>query len=297
MAKNKFYTNIKNAFNKAAGTYNKNAVLQYEVGQRLIERLDFFSIEPQTILDLGMGTGAVTTLVQSKYPDAHIVGLDFAENMLREFKARSDHNNNSQNVTLLCADINKIPLADKSIDLIFSNFTMQWCESITSLFKECHRVLKTNGILIFTVPGPETLVELRYALDNIDPEHSHVNNFIDMHDLGDILVQTKFAHPVMDNDHFTLTYSSVQNLLKDIKAVGANTKLTTNSRKTLFSKGKLQQLNAEFEKYKQADGKFPLTYEVVYGHAFKLTKPPKVKHPELSEISVPIEKIIRKDFD
>ena len=287
--KNKFYLNIKKSFNKAAPAYAQNAVLQFEVGQRLIERLDFFTLQPECILDLGIGTGNVTHLLANKYPKAHTIGLDFAESMLQEAK------NNESSISLLCADFNHIPLPDNSVDLIFSNFTMQWSENITKLYKECYRVLKTNGLLFFSIPGPETLVELRTALHHVDPQYDHINNFIDMHDLGDILVQNKFAHPVMDNDHFVLTYSNVINMLKDIKIIGANTKLTHNPRASLLGKGKFNSLTSAYEQFRQIDGKYPLTYEIVYGHAFKLAKPPKVKHPELSEVVVPIEKIIRKN--
>jgi malonyl-CoA O-methyltransferase len=288
---NNFYNKIKNSFNKAAVTYDANAVLQHEIGRRLIERLELFTINPLTILDLGMGSGATTKLLAKQYPAATIIGLDFAEKML----ATAKQDNYSANINLLCADINKLPIADHSIDLIFSNFSIQWCENVTLLFKECRRVLKNDGILFFSIPGPDTLYELRTALHKVDPNFNHINNFIDMHDLGDILVQSKFAHPVMDNDVFTLTYSNVLNILKDLKNIGANIKLTDNYRHSMFGKDRFKQLCAEYENFKYPDNnKLMLTYEVIYGHAFKMAKPVKVKHPEISEIAIPIEKIIKK---
>lgn len=289
---NSFYNNIKCAFNKAAHQYDKNAVLQNEVGQRLIDRLDFFTLKPATILDLGMGTGFTTNKLANKYKNSHIIGLDLAEDMLNV--AQRNNLKNQQNTTLINGDINKLPFTDNSIDLIFSNFTMQWCENITNLFEECYRVLKVDGLLFFSIPGPETLYELRTAFNKADPEYQHVNNFIDMHDLGDILVQTKFGHPVMDNEYFTLTYSKVSNVLKDIKSIGASTILSNNYRKALFTKTKLKLLEQGYNNFIQEDGKLPLTYEVIYGHAFKTAKPVKKKHPEISEVMVPIEKIIKK---
>lgn len=294
MSSNKnFYSKIKHSFNTAASNYDANAVLQHEVGNRLIDRLEFFTLKPKKILDLGMGTGKTTALLAEKYPSADIYGLDFAHNMLEI--ANNTNLKPYNNTSLLCANINSLPIASDSIDMIFSNFTMQWCENITELFKECRRVLKNDGLLFFSIPGPDTLYELREAMRLADPNYDHVNNFIDMHDIGDILVQSKFAHPVMDNDIFTLTYTSVKNIIQDLKSIGANIHLGSNSRKTLFSKEKFQKLCSEYENIRDPiDNKLPLTYEVIYGHAFKLAKPVKVKHPELSEVAVPIEKIIKK---
>lgn len=292
---NFFYSRIKTAFNKAAVTYDDNAVLQQEVGKRLIERLSYFSINPNNILDLGMGTGFVTKLLLEHYKTANFFGLDLAHNMLSI--ARNKNLKSCNNYQLICGDLNKLPLANKSVDLIFSNFSLHWGENISDLFQECYRVLKNDGLLIFSIPGPDTMYELKIALNSIDPAHDYINNFIDMHDLGDILVQNKFAHPVMDNDHFTLTYSKVINILKDIKAVGAQVKLSNNYHRGLgglVGKNKMAELANAYDKFKQKDNKYPLTYEVIYGHAFKLAKPVKVKHPELSEITIPIDKIIIK---
>lgn len=290
--KQSFYSKIKQSFNKAANNYDANAVLQHEVGQRLVDRLDFFTLKPNTILDLGMGTGKTTRLLADKYTSGTILGLDFAPNMLT---ASQNNLSNTSNTYLVQSDINQLPFANNSIDLIFSNFTFQWCENITNMFTECYRVLKNNGLLFFSLPGPDTLSELYHSFQQIDPSFSHVNNFIDMHDIGDILVQTKFSHPVMDNEYFTLTYSSVTSIIKDIKSIGANTILSDNTQKHLMTKTKLELLNQKYlENFKLKSGKLPLTYEVIYGHAFKTDKPVKVKHPELSEVTVPIEKIIKK---
>ena len=293
MTNTDFYSKIKSSFNKAAESYTSNAVLQTEVGTRLLERLEFFAVNPQTILDLGMGTGAITELLSNAYPSADIIGVDFAEAMLKT--AQSKRPVTAQNYHLLCGNMNRLPIADNSVDIIFSNFSFQWCENIAALFTECRRVLKNDGLLIFTIPGPHTLYQLRLALDEVDPDYDHVNNFIDMHNIGDILVQSKFAHPVMDNDEFTLTYSSVIKLIKDIKIIGANVKLSENYRSTLFGKDKFQQLYHAYDKFKLEDNTYPLTFEVIYGHAFKLAKPVKIKHPEINGIEesyVSVDKII-----
>lgn len=281
---------IRKAFNKAASSYNTNAVLQHEVGERLIDRLDFFTLKPKKILDLGMGTGFITSQIAQKYPEAEVFGIDFAENMLKE----AQKNILANNINLICADLAHLPIEENSVDLIFSNFTFQWSDNLTDLFKQCYKLLKTNGLIFFSIPGPDTLCELKSVLHTVDRDYNHINNFMDMHDIGDILVQTKFAHPVMDSDYFTLTYSNIKNIFKDLKNIGANTIIGSNPRKTLFGKNRFNKISEEYNKYLQEDNKYPLTYEVIYGHAFKSDKPVKMKYPELSEVSVPIEKIIKQ---
>lgn len=158
----KFYNNIKNSFNKAAHNYDTNAVLQNEVGQRLIDRLDFFTLNPGIILDLGMGTGLTTKKLAQKYADSQIIGLDIAENMLQV--AKSNNLATSTNTTLLQSDINNLPFANNSVDLIFSNFTLQWCENITNLFNECYRILKVDGLLFFPSLGQTLSMNLEHLL-------------------------------------------------------------------------------------------------------------------------------------
>ncbi len=288
-----YYTRIKKSFNNSASNYNKNAALQHEVGKRLVEQLEYFTLKPDVVLDIGMGTGHVTWQLAEKYRNSFIIGLDFSEEML---KIAKNNDNNFDRLNPICGDINKLPLDNNSVDLIFSNFTLQWADNLPKLFKECYRVLKNDGLLIFALPGPDTLYELREAFQTVDPIYDHVNNFIDMHNIGDMLVYNNFAHPVVDNDHFTLTYKNVISILKDLKSIGANTKLSHNYRRSLFGKSKFQALHSAYERFKQSDNKYPLTYEVIYAHAFKLAKPVKAKHPEISgvgEVFIPVDKIIK----
>lgn len=288
-----YYSRIKESFNASASNYNKNAVLQHEVGKRLVEQLEYFTLNPNIVLDLGMGTGHVTYQLAEKYPNSFFIGLDFSEAMLKIAK-NNDHAFSKLNP--ICADINKLPIDNNSVDLIFSNFTLQWADNLPKLFKECYRILKNDGLFIFALPGPDTLYELREAFQTVDPDYDHVNNFIDMHNIGDMLVHNNFAHPVIDNDHFTLTYRNVISILKDLKSIGANVKLSHNYRRSLFGKSKFQALHNAYEKFKQSDNKYPLTYEVIYAHAFKLAKPVRAKHPEISgvgEVFIPVDKIIK----
>src|SRR5207247_2427675 len=154
---------------------------------------------------------------------------------------------------------------DASIDWVFSNLMLQWCTSTDTIFAEVRRVLKPGGVFSFTTLGPDTLAELRQAWD--ENQHTHVSAFIDMHDIGDGLVRAHFAEPVLDVEHFTLTYSSVKQLLDELKATGS-TNLTQARRRTLTGGSRWKRMLHRYEQ-RRLDGKIPATVEVVYGQAWR----------------------------
>ncbi len=247
-------------FNRAVDSYDEAAILQREVGNELLDRLQYIRMEPETILDLGAGTGYLTQKLSEKYNDANVISLDFAEQMLK-------HSRYKESAQKVCADALKLPIASQSIDFVFSNLMMQWCQDIQSLLKEIKRVLRPEGLFMFTSFGPDTLRELRASWLAVD-EETHVNHFIDMHDLGDILVVEKFADPVMDQDQYTLTYRDVPSLIRDLKSIGA-AQLTDKSRVTLTGKQRFTEMQTAYEQFRWEDGLLPATYEVIFGHAWR----------------------------
>jgi malonyl-CoA O-methyltransferase len=150
---------------------------------------------------------------------------------------------------------------------------IQWCNDLDQAFRELHRVMRPEGLLMFSTFGPDTLKELR-AATSADQNHTHVSRFMDMHDIGDALVRAGFAAPVMDVERITLTYDDVRDLMRDLKAVGANN-ATEGRRRGLEGKSFLQRLAQGYERFRR-DGKLPATYEVVYGHAWKPQAMPQV---------------------
>ncbi|MCK5092141.1 MAG: methyltransferase domain-containing protein, partial [Gammaproteobacteria bacterium] len=162
-------------------------------------------------------------------------------------------------------DAEILPLKENSCDLIFSNLTLQWCNDLNNTFKEFSRVLKPGGLLLFTSFGPDTLIELRSSWAAVD-DFQHVSGFIDMHHVGDALLNAGLADPVMDTENFTLTYSDVYKLMRDLKAVGARNAVYGRNH-SLTGKQHLKAMIEEYEKYR-CDGVIPATYEVVYGHAW-----------------------------
>ena len=270
------------SFGRSADRYDEVAVLQREIGGRMLERLDVVRLQPQTVLDVGAGTGFSTEGLLRRYPKARVIALDFALPMLRHAQRKGRW---LRRPRCLCADAECLPLADGTVDLLYSNVTLQWCNDLENTFREFLRVLRPGGLLMFTTFGPDTLRELRAAWARADG-HSHVSRFPDMHDLGDSLVRARFADPVMDMERMTLTYLEVADLMRDLKLLGAHN--ATNDRpRGLTGKGRLQAMTRAYDALR-VDGRLPASYEVVYGHAWA----PEQK-PLADGVAVPVESIRR----
>lgn len=279
---------IQKHFNHAAVSYDEAAVLQKQVATHVDERLDLVLVEPKTILDVGAGTGILTSKLVQRYPGAKILGLDLSHNMLEKaqqnlarpgWKGLPSFLSNVLGLTkpgaqLINADANHIPLADASVDLIVTNLMLQWCDDLDKVFQEFRRVLKPEGLLMLTTFGPDTLKELRQAWSKVDGQE-HVNTFIDMHDIGDALIRNGFGQPVMDVEHFTLTYEKPIGVLKDLKAIGA-TNATETRQHGLMGKQRFTQMLEAYDQQRQ-NGLIPATYEVIHGHAW--AAPEVVKGP------------------
>jgi malonyl-CoA O-methyltransferase len=256
---------LRASFERAADTYDAAAVLQREIADRLLARLDVVRLTPQIILDIGCGTGYDLRQLSKRYPRARILGIDIAEAMTR----RAHRNTGfwwriTGRCTVSCGDAEHLPIATASVDMVVSNLTLQWCDPLT-VFAEAGRVLRPGGLLMFTTFGPDTLRELREAWRAAD-DTPHVHGFIDMHDLGDMLVHAGFADPVMDMERFTLTYANVIEAMLDIKRLGAHNVAKARIR-GLTGKERFARFRAAYESQIR-DGSIPATYEAVYGHAW-----------------------------
>lgn len=253
---------VRRAFSKAASRYDEVAVLQREIGQRLLDRLNLVILKPETVLDLGAGTGVATVALKKFYPKAQVIALDFAFPMLQETRRRGSL---FRKPRCLCADLEQLPLLDSSVDLIYSNAAIQWCNDLDKVFLELRRVLKPGGLLMFTTFGPDTLKELRAAWSEADG-YAHVSRFLDMHDIGDALMRAEFSDPVMDVDRMTLTYNAVEELMRELKILGAHN-VASGRQRALTGKGRLVAMKTSYEQFRR-DGLLPASYEVVYGHAW-----------------------------
>jgi malonyl-CoA O-methyltransferase len=265
---------VRRAFSRAAASYDAAAVLQREVLSRMLGRLDLVTLSPQHILDAGCGTGLGGRYLSARYKKSHVLGLDFSASMLQVAAQRLSWVKRwiDKRHRFVCGDIEALPVGTGKIDLAWSNLALQWCNDLDGVFREMHRVLRPEGLLMFSTFGPDTLKELRQATHN---QHTHVSRFIDMHDIGDALVRAGFSAPVMDVERFTLTYDDVMSLMRDIKAIGANN-ATLGRPRGLEGRAFLRRLTADYEVFRLQDGKLPATFEVVYGHAWK----PQPKFPD-----------------
>ncbi|MFZ1344146.1 malonyl-ACP O-methyltransferase BioC [Thiothrix eikelboomii] len=266
-------------FERAAQTYDEAAVLQREIGQRLIERLDYVRLAPARILDLGCGTGAISQQLFSRYPHAEVIGVDLALAMVTTASTRLLDQPQFHGVN---ADVQQLPLQADCAELLISNLMLQWCNDLVTVFQECARVIRPDGLLTFTTFGPDTLYELRQSWQQVDG-YTHASQFVDMHDVGDALLAAGFHDPVMDRELITVTYPTVKGLLQDLKAIGANN-ATLGRHRGLTGKQRLQAFYQAYEAYRLDQGLYPATYEVIYGHAWA----PPIKPSAKPERFIPI---------
>ena len=270
---------VRRGFERAAATYDAVAALQREIGARMAERLDYVKLSPAAILDAGCGTGEAIGDLNVRYPAARVVAFDIAlpmvvaarrrvhasrsafRRLLRSFASRC-----AIDPAFVCADINRLPFAGVAFDLIWSNLALQWVNDLPRAFAEFRRAMKVGGLLSFTTFGPDTLRELGGAFVGIDGR-THTNRFVDMHDIGDMLVHAGFADPVMDMEYVTLTYDSPRALLAELKAIGA-TNRTRGRPIGLMGRSRFARVLARLDALRR-DGRIPATFEVVYGHAWK----------------------------
>jgi len=253
---------VRAAFDRAGATYEAAAVLQSRVGDELLTRLEPFDFRPQVILDLGAGTGRAAALLKRRYRGSRVIALDLASGMLRE---AARHQRLFRRFERVCGDAMRLPLQSASIDIVFSNLMLQWCDPLDDALAEVRRVLKPQGHFVFSTFGPDTLMELRSAWAEAD-SHSHVNRFLDVHDVGDALVRAGLLEPVLDIDRHQLTYDDVVTLMRDLKSIGARNE-TAGRPRTLLGRGHLQRVFKAYEAFR-TDGRLPATYEVVYGAAW-----------------------------
>lgn len=261
---------VRASFDRAAQTYDAAAILQKLVRTEMLSRLDLVKIRPKVILDAGCGTGHGSFALQKKFRRAQVVSLDIALGMLQKTHQQQPFLSQLFNQkNLVCADIEQLPIATSSLDMLWSNLALQWCNDLDAAFGEIARVLQPNSLLMFSTFGPDTLKELRAATSN---GHTHVSRFIDMHDIGDALTRAGFSAPVLDVEHYTLTYDDVKGVMKDLKSIGAHNATQGRSR-GLQGRGFLQKLAQNYEQFR-VGGKLPATFEVVYGHAWKAEAKP-----------------------
>ncbi len=275
---------VRRHFARAAATYDAAAALQREVGARMMERLDVVRLAPDAILDAGCGTGEALPELAARYPRARRIAFDIALPMLEAARARTGERRSLLQRLLspiggaapvapwfVCADALSLPFATGAFGLAWSNLTLQWVADLPRAIAEFHRVLEVGGLVTFSTFGPDTLKEVRAAFLGVDAL-PHVGRFVDMHDVGDVLIAAGFADPVLQMEMLTLTYPDARSVVRDLHAIGA-TNATQGRRRTLTGRRRFERALAALDAAprRTSDGRIPATFEVVYAHAWKAT--------------------------
>ncbi|TLS76915.1 malonyl-ACP O-methyltransferase BioC [Mariprofundus erugo] len=259
------------SFSAASSSYDAHAVLQREIGDRLLAHLDFIKIEPKRILDIGCGTGYFTRLLRGRYKKAAIVALDLSGAMLQQTRAnharRMPWHGRHHHVG---GDAATLPFRSGCFDLVCSNLAMQWVGDPQLMLAEMRRVLAPGGLMLFSTFGRRTLSELRQTLASIESERAgHVLPFPDVMSLGDALMKLPVELPVTDSDLFTLTYPDVMALVRELKGLGASAGAIRGRRGGLYGRALIRELEQRYpDRFKMEDGRLRATFEALYGQAW-----------------------------
>ena len=299
---------LRRAFDRRAARFADVDFLLREVGARMQDRLSYIKLTPSRALDLGCGLGQGLAVLRAQYPDAQICGVDWSSAMLARATQLDPQRTDTGWLGRLLkkrpvfdfaqADFRALPFADASFDLLWSNLALHWDPSPHAIFPEWHRITTEGGLLMFSLFGPDTLRELRSALAGIDAG-VHTLRFVDMHDIGDMLVHSRWSTPVMDMEQITITYETPQALLADVHLLGGMAGLMDESGRQLAGAGLhtprwRQRLFDALDAQRNPEGLIPLTFEVVYGHAWKLAPTRRQALDDEGRAMIPVDQIGRK---
>ena len=255
---------LQHSFGRAAAGYAEVAVLQRETESRLLEQLEVLEEKmPARILDVGSGPGRASGVIKGRWPKSEVIALDIALPMLRQVPK---HTRFWRPVRRVCAEAAHLPFADNSIDLIFSNLCLQWVPDLPAALAEFRRVLREDGLLLFSSFGPDTLIELREAYLQAGERHPPLSPFAAIQQVGDAMIAAGFRNPVLDRDLFTLTYPDAMSLLRELRAIGAGDARVQRPR-GLGGKSRQARMIAAYETLRHED-RLPSTWDVITAMAW-----------------------------
>ncbi len=247
--------------------------LHAEIAGRMAERLALFRMAPRRVLDWGSFLGAGAPSLMAAYPDAALIAVEPSD-------ALATRSRQALRSPWWTARRWKAPPAQVIVDsaaaspadaqLVWANMGLHAVKDPPALMQRWHRMLSTGGFVMFSCLGPDTLRELRAVYACLGWPAPTVD-FVDMHDLGDMLLHAGFADPVMDQETLTVQWDSAQALCKDLRGLGGNA--STARASGLRTPRWLARMQCELDALRDAQGRLSLTFEIVYGHAFKATPP------------------------
>lgn len=293
---------IQRQFDRRVAAFAQHDFLFREAEARMIERLELIRAEPARMLDLGCGQGRSFAALAKRYPKARLAGADLSHAALSVAHAawrgpnsswwRSLIGARSIGPDLVQASFTALPFCDASFDMLFSNLALHYVSDPAVAFAEWARVATEQGLLMFSCFGPDTLKEVRAAWAGVAQEPV-VIPFVDMHDLGDMLLESGFAAPVVDMEFLTLTYTSVDAMLADLRAVTGNP-LPARTR-GLSGRQRFERARRAVESMRGPDGLLRVTIELVNGHAWRATPRQRFERgPDGAHVArVPLERVGR----
>lgn len=253
------FQTIREHFDRTADRYDRHAALEQEVCRRLLERCDFHRRSPAAIVDLGCGTGQGCEALRGRFRRAQVIGVDASRAMLGKARRRSTL---FRPLRMVCADMRRLPFAGGSADMIFSCLAMHFCPNPTALFDEFRRVLRPDGVLLFAVLGPGSMMELREAWVETGVAAS-LQPLPDVMQIGDALLAAGFTEPVVDMERITVQYRSLHALADELATTGISL-LVHGLAEWAAAIHSLEATLAD----RKADGRFPISFEILYGTAF-----------------------------
>ncbi|WP_020210806.1 malonyl-ACP O-methyltransferase BioC [Gilvimarinus chinensis] len=249
---------VARSFSKAAHSYESAARLQQQVGEHLLAKI---SSQANRVLDAGTGTGYFLNGVREAAGASHVTALDLAQGMLDYARAHHPHAD-----TWVCGDLEAMPLANTSVDLIYSSLAVQWCEDLPRLASELFRVLAPGGTLYLATLDSGTLHELQEAWRHVDG-YVHVNRFPPVQQLTQALQSAGFGHIEQELRSETLYTDSFRQLARELKDLGAHN-VNSDAPRGLTGRERLRALERAYEIYRSDQG-LPATYRVCYLSAIK----------------------------
>jgi len=278
---------VRYQFQRSLTDFDAHSAVFQSVSGQLLERLELLAIEPEVVLDLGCRSGYQLAALQSRYPDAKIWGTELAVPREREKLSLFSQlfgRKKAPSYSIIESDPHALPFEDGSVGLVVSNLLLPWCRSPEIVFSEVARVLKPDGVFMFTSAGPDTLQEYRDLWSGIDT-HTHTFGLVDMHDIGDALLSAGFAAPVLDRDYIQVDYPDVSSLQNELRALGGGN-VATGRRTGLMSPGVRKQLSAAC----RSGERFIVSLELIHGHGWKGELRPSGQNSD-SEYKIPVDSL------
>jgi len=257
-----FQNNIEQRSNAAAKTFAKHDFIHHHCRNDLIERMKLINLSPKIAIDLGCAIGSSSRFLAKHFKQCRIFSVDLSQSMLIESRKKRSV---LARISEIQASTHSLPFFNNSVDLIFTNLLMPWVDNLPLFFAEINRILKKDGLFIFSTLGPDSLQNIKSIWNKID-DYEHVNPFIDMHIIGDLILKSGLGDPVLDTDKLTINYKNIDSFFTDITKTGARNCLR-NRNHGLTAKHKLSMFKTTLEK-SIINNQLSIELELIYGHAW-----------------------------